>query len=337
MNPVMFNPEFLQLLRCPISGSELACVESLTNIPEHIKANADCYLVSANGKHSYPVVNGIPRFVGQSNYADNFGRQWNLFSKTQLDSHSGHPISASRFWKATGWRPDEIKGKWVLDIGCGAGRFAEIALEAGARVIALDYSSAVDACKANLSRYPELYPVQADIYALPFIRGGFTHVYSLGVLQHTPDAARAFAAIPPLLVPRGKLCTDFYWKRLRTILHAKYLVRPFTRKMDNEKLLAWLQKNVPAMLATSRMLGSIPLLGIVLKRLIPVADYTGRYPLDEAQLQEWALLDTYDMLAPEYDNPQSVDTVTRWFKEHGFTNIEIFHEGHLVGRGVKGA
>ena len=37
------------------------------------------------------------------------------------------------------------EGKWVLDAGCGMGRFAEIALKIGAQVVALDYSNAVDA------------------------------------------------------------------------------------------------------------------------------------------------------------------------------------------------
>ena len=37
----------------------------------------------------------------------------------------------------------EIKNKLILDVGCGAGRFAEIALKAGANLIAIDYSFAV--------------------------------------------------------------------------------------------------------------------------------------------------------------------------------------------------
>ena len=320
------------MLRCPTSGLPLSYIGNSINGETN---NAEGTLVSEDGKYSYPVINGIPRFVDNSNYAENFGKQWNLFKKTQLDSHSGHPISANRFWNATGWEPAEIRGKWVLDIGCGAGRFAEIALEAGARVIALDYSNAVDACKENLSKFSELYPVQGDIYSLPLVPEAFSHVYSLGVLQHTPQVESAFKSLPPLLIPGGKLCTDYYWKRFRTMLHAKYLVRPVTKRMDNEKLLKRLQKWAPVMLAISRGLGKVPLLGVVLKRLVPVADYTGRYPLSEKQLREWALLDTFDMLAPEFDNPQSMRTVTRWFRTNGFSNIEVFQEGHLVGRGIR--
>jgi len=325
------NPDFLKLLICPKSGQALHYEEDVFS-PLEVKGN---FLISANGENYYPVINSIPRFVDSDNYADNFGKQWNKFRQTQLDSYSGLPITANRFWKATGWTPDDIKDKWVLDVGCGAGRFAEIALQAGANVIALDYSSAIDACQSNLAQYPNLYPVQGDIYHLPFKTSTFGYVYSLGVLQHTPDVANAFKALPPLVCPEGKLCVDYYWKRIRTILHAKYLVRPITKRMNNDYLLGFLEKNIASMLKTSQVIGSLPLLGKIFKRIIPVADYTGRYPLSEKQLLEWALLDTFDMLAPEYDNPQSASTAKQWFEEAGFADIEIFQEGHLVARGKK--
>jgi hypothetical protein len=76
-------------------------------------------------------------------------------------------------------------------------------------------------------------------------------------------------------------------------------------------------------------------MGRTLKRLIPVADYTGIYPLSDQQLREWALLDTFDMLAPEYDNPQTSQKVREWLKSARLVDIEVLHEGHLVGRGRK--
>jgi len=191
--------ELLERLRCPKTGQRLT-LETQEPIADAIENG---WLVSVDGQHRYPIRNGIPRFVPEANYADNFGMQWNHFRQTQLDSHSGHPISANRFWNATGWRPEDIAGQWVLDAGCGAGRFAEVALDAGANMVALDYSSAVDACYANLKHHPNLHVVQGDIYALPFERASFPFVYSLGVLQHTPDVAKAFAALPPLVAGGG--------------------------------------------------------------------------------------------------------------------------------------
>lgn len=323
--------ELLELLRCPKTGQRLT-LETDFNTSQEIKAG---WLVSEDGLSRYPVHNGIPRFVPESNYADNFGMQWNHFRQTQLDSHSGVPISSDRFWLATNWSPDDLKDQWVLDVGCGAGRFAEVALLAGAKLVALDYSSAVDACYANLKHHPNLHVVQGDIYALPFVQGAFPFVYSLGVLQHTPDVAKAFAALPPMVRAGGQLCVDYYWKRFRTMLHTKYLLRPFTKRMSQPKLFSMLQRWVPGLLVVSQKLGRVPLLGRVLRRLVPVADYTDDYPLTDQQLKEWALLDTFDMLAPAYDNPQTVTTVRRWFEEAKFVNIQVGHWAHLGARGTK--
>lgn len=323
--------ELLDILRCPQTGQRLV-LESPEYSDEQIRSG---YLVTEDGQHRYQVREFIPRFVPESNYADNFGMQWNKFRQTQLDSYSGHPISANRFWKATGWKPEDIAGKWVLDVGCGAGRFAEVALQAGAKVVALDYSRAVDACFANLRHHPNLHVVQGDIYALPFLKASFPFVYSLGVLQHTPDVAHAFAALPKMVAEGGWLCADFYWKRLRTLLHSKYFFRPITKRMPQQKLFHILEKAVPTLLKASQLTGGIPFAGRILKRLIPVADYTGVYPLNERQLREWALLDTYDMLGPQYDSPQSAATIRQWMLATGFDRIEVFQANLLVVRGRK--
>ena len=42
-----------------------------------------------------PINNYIPRFC-KDDYCDSFGMQWNIFSKTQLDSHSKTTISRDR-------------------------------------------------------------------------------------------------------------------------------------------------------------------------------------------------------------------------------------------------
>lgn len=203
--------ELIQHLRCPQTGKRLVW-EGATGAANDSEL-LEGWLVTEDGHNRYPVRSGIPRFVPESNYADNFGMQWNHFAKTQLDSHSGHSISADRFWEATGWNPAEMNGKWVLDVGCGSGRFAEVALSSGAQVVALDYSSAVDACYTNLQHHPNLHVIQGDIYSLPFAPNSFSFVYSLGVLQHTPDVAKAFASLPPI-VRGGGICALTITKNL---------------------------------------------------------------------------------------------------------------------------
>jgi len=157
----------LSRLCCPACNDDLNLSETQAANGEVQKGQLSC----TGCGQIHPIINFVPRFVSAENYADTFGLQWNRFRQTQLDSHSGLPISRERFFRQTGWASDDLSDKVVLDVGCGAGRFAEIALSYGAIVVGLDYSSAVDACWQNLGEHRNMHVIQADIYALPFRPG----------------------------------------------------------------------------------------------------------------------------------------------------------------------
>jgi SAM-dependent methyltransferase len=226
-----------------------------------------------------------------------------------------------------------MKNVWVLDISCGSGRFAEITLSTGEQVVALDYSSAVEAWYANL--HPNLHVVQGDIYELPFVPNSFTLVYSLGVLQHTPDVAKAFAALPPMVQEGWQLYVDYYEKSFKSRLFPKYWLMHLTKLMDKQRLFSLVQRAVAVLLSISRILGRIPLAGKLLRRTIPVANYEGILPLTETQLLEWAILDTFDWLSPAYENPQIATTSRHLEKQAGLRDIEVLKAGHLVTRARK--
>ncbi len=177
------NRALLEMLCCPTCRQDLALHASEEVDGDVVSGE----LVCGGCASRYPVLRSVPRFVPGDNYARSFGYQWNRFRQTQLDSTVGQPISRQRFLRESGWRPEDLEGKLVLDVGCGAGRFAEVALGLGARLVAVDYSDAVDACQDNLGPRPDLDVIQADMRALPLRRGRFDFVYCLGVLQHTPD------------------------------------------------------------------------------------------------------------------------------------------------------
>lgn len=320
------KPELLTWLACPNCRGALAARPN-GDAAERLDCQA-CLAV-------FPVIGGVPRFVPAENYAGNFGLQWNRFRRTQLDSYSGVPISRERFFRQTGWAPEALNGTRVLDIGCGAGRFAEVALECGATVVALDYSSAVDACWANLRQHPALHVVQGDIYHLPFKPAQFDFVYCLGVLQHTPDVEAAFRALPVQVAPRGRLAVDVYPQLRLNLIWPKYWLRPLTRRLPPAKLLPFVERLVTVLWPLSLAVGRIPRVGRKLRYAIPVVNFEGVYPLSPRQLREWAVLDTFDMLAPSHDHPQSALTLERWFCEAGLSEIEVFRSGFLIGRGRK--
>ena len=77
----------------------------------------------------------------------------------------------------------------------------------------------------------------------------------------------------------------------------------------------------------------VPAVGRRLRHALPIANYDRLLPLTPAQLREWAVLDTFDMLAPTHDHPQRVETLRAWFDRAGLVDAEVFRDGLVIGRG----
>jgi 2-polyprenyl-3-methyl-5-hydroxy-6-metoxy-1,4-benzoquinol methylase len=321
----------ISLLCCPRCRGPLSVSESEDNDGEIESGRLECFGCRSN----YAIVRSIPRFVPSDNYADSFGFQWKRFQQTQLDSYTGTTISRDRFLGQTRWEPKSLEGALVLDAGCGAGRFAEVALSLGAQVVAIDYSEAVDACWQNLRSHPNLHTLQADIYRLPFKQGSFDFIYSFGVLQHTPDPHQALLALPELLKPGARLAVDIYLRNWARLSHGKFWMRPITSRLPHATLFKAIERSVPFLLPISRVVARVPGMGILLRRFVPVANYEGIQPLNEQQLYEWAVLDTFDWLSPTFDKPQTPQTLLSWLLEAGLVDVEVAKVAHLVGRGRK--
>ena len=270
----------------------------------------------------FPLLGGIPRFCEVDNYTSSFGRQWNKFRATQIDREgvAGEP-SKARFFAETDWKPAELDGLDLLEVGSGAGRFSRVVLEhTRANLYSVDYSTAVEAnLRNNGAIAPERFHLsQASIYELPFPNSRFDRVFCLGVLQHTPNFEESVKALVHKAKPGGEIVVDFYPIRgVWTKLHAKYLLRPVTRRMSQERLLGLIDRHADKLIAASSMLQRSRL--GALRRFLPVADIEGTMPagLSAEQLREWVVLDTFDMFSPAYDNPQRVQDVAGMFERAG--------------------
>lgn len=324
------NLDVVRLLNCVDCGADLR-VETTVESNGRIQTGT-LHCVRCGGQWS--IVNFVPRFVPADNYAANFGLQWNRFAKTQLDSHSGVPISRERFFHSMGVSPEELRGKLVLDLGCGSGRFAEVALSAGAHVIAVDYSGAVDACWKNLGHNATIDVMQGDVYALPFKRESFDYVYCLGVLQNTPDPRKAFFALSQQLKPGGRISIEIYPRLPFIFLWPKYWLRPLTRRMKPERLLKLLERVVPWLLPVSDAISKIPFIGRKLRYVVPVMNHRLSLPqLSEDQIREWAILDTFDMFGPAYDHTETEDGLRGWLQSAHLTDVETLSRGWVIARG----
>ena len=295
------SADLLALLCCPVCRGPLAKGESGYDCPA-------C-------PRTFPEVRGLVRFVDQTNYADSFGYQWRKFQKTQLD-HSGRNLSEQDFIRKVGLHPEDLKGKLVLDVGCGMGRFAEVATRWGARVIGVDLSVAAEVAAKNLADR-EFVAFQADVFSLPFAPESFDCIYSMGVLHHTPDCEKAFKSLPQYLKPGGTIAIWLYsgynkWYRFSD----QY--RKITHRLSPRVLHGFFRVAVPFFYWLDRGLRAVPIVGK------PVAGAVHHvFPVNRHSDPEVRVLDTFDWYSPKYQSKHTYEQVFRWFESCGLEMLSV--------------
>lgn len=305
-------------LACPVCGGGF----ELTVAAEAEGEVRTGTLACAAG-HRYPIRDFIPRFVGEDRYAASFSFEWRIHRRTQLDSanQGGRMQGASRaaFAGRVGFPLETLEGKLVLDAGCGAGRYTEVAAAHGAEVVGVDLSYAVDSARENLKHRPEVHFVQADVFALPFRPETFDVIYSFGVLHHTPDCARAFKQLPPLLKPGGALCVFVYSAYNKAIVYSSACWRALTTRLPRRVVYALSFLAVPLYYVYR-----LPVLGAIGKAVFVIPMWPD---------WRWRVLDTFDWYGARYQSKHTHAEVGRWFREAGLADLEIFgDEVTLMGR-----
>lgn len=284
-----------------------------------------------------PVQRRIPRFVDSRNYAAAFGRQWNTFRRAQLDSFSGQPISRDRLERSLGGSLDVVKGRTVLEAGCGAGRFTEQLLGAGANVFACDMSTAVEANRENCAGSENYFVCQADLLQLPIRQGSFDVVVCLGVIQHTPDPEQTIAQLAAYVTPGGLLVIDHYRYGVEDMTRVRQRLRGVLLRMPSRWALALVRGMVAVLWRVHRMLWRHRHRPWVAKcrarwlRVSPVLDYHDTYgALGQNLLYAWAALDTHDALTDVYKHKRTVEQVARALQVCGLEGIEVSYGGNGV-------
>lgn len=96
---------------------------------------------------------------------------------------------------------NSLKGKRILDMGCGVGRFTQFLQDCGAEVIG------IDSCKEMLKLNTGCKTLCANIYELPFDNKSFDAVLCVWVLQHLnyEDLNNTINEINRVLKDKGKV------------------------------------------------------------------------------------------------------------------------------------
>jgi len=293
----------------------------------------------SSGSKIYPVQAGIPRMVpGSGGYAGAFGEQWNRWPKTQLDSHTGVPISRERLFRCLG--PELIEAMSdgsrcmdVLEAGCGAGRFTEVLLSLPAtRLTSVDLSSAVEANQRNFPQHARHRIVQCDICRPPFGRETFDVVVCLGVIQHTPDPERTIERLFELVRPGGWLVIDHYspsWRHWTKV--TALALRPLVKRLSPAARMKACDAMTAIFLPLHRAVRRVPLAQQALSRISPLLTYYHAHPeLAEHHQREWAILDTHDHLTDWYKHLRTPAQVGETLRQLGASGISSIPGGNGV-------
>jgi SAM-dependent methyltransferase len=257
----------LGLLECPRCAGRFTAEQGL--------------LRCASCEFGVPVRGRIPVFVHQAPDAigrrtqSSFGYEWTHFSDWQPSGQTNFDDYFAEIDART------LAGATVLDAGCGMGRHARFVAAYAERVVALDFSDAIDVAARNLAALSNVACVRADLRAIPFADNCFDFIYSLGVVHHLPDPDAAIRALVAKLRRGGRLRIYVYWSPggwKKVLLSAVAAVRRVTTRMPLTMLraLSWMV-SVALFAAVVAPYRALSRLGIALGSRWPLVVYE-KYP-----------------------------------------------------------
>lgn len=269
----------------------------------------------------------------QSRTISAYSLQWNRFRIVRPEE------DAATFRNRTGLDPSALSGVRVLDAGCGMGRYLRIVGESRAKIVGLDLSGAVEAAKDLTQDFPNVSVIRGDLLRTPFARQTFDHIYSLGVLDHTPDARRAFLELARLLKPGGRIVIWVYAREKPRLERVMDVHRAISRRLPIGVLVAMSRLMSPVGAWKRRMMASpwklVERAGVALNVMT-----IGVSMHPDAEVR---VCDTLDWYAPRYLSRHTVEEVFGWFLEAGLVDVvdlsrsqTFFHEGQGNGINVCG-
>ena len=336
--------ELLEFLRCPLCAEKMRA-ESF----EAEGGDVASGLLHCDCGGSWPIINGIPRIIddpfrehpefartfatrlpegltpsrAHDRTRESFGLQWTTYDVLRPEEDE------ATFGAKTGFRPEQLEGKVVLDAGCGSGRYSAVAARWGAKVISFDLGRAVERARENVKDCGDVHLMQADVFKLPLPPAAFDYIFSIGVLHHTPNTRKAFLRLLPLLKRGGRIAVWLYKKRDALYEAVNMILRGITFRLDHATLARWARIAVPV--GAFKRWAFKRRWTAVLSKLIPTVSTHPDAPI--------RVCDTFDWYSPEFQFHHTDEEVEAWFRGGGLVDIvnlstdqALYHEGQ--GEGV---
>ncbi len=296
----------LDRLACPACGGALTLdgppgADASDPVQEGVLRGRTC-------AHAYPIRAGVPRLLPAGDVpcapdvARAFERQWRHYAslrrvfgkdRAQMAANLTNERMGSRIRGA--WYP----GRWVLDAGCGHGRYLGAFADLGATAVGVDVGEGPRLAGVPLDD-PRIHVVQGDVLRLPFADGSFDLAFCDGVLHHTPDPRRGFHELARVVRPGGAVYVWLYPRegRLREAFFGA--VRAVTTRLPG------------------------PVLRALCFALAPLTAFVRSYSATRFPRATWAECAqvVHDWLAPRLQSHHTFEEVAGWAREEGLAGAE---------------
>ncbi|MBK7433220.1 MAG: class I SAM-dependent methyltransferase [Chitinophagaceae bacterium] len=261
-----------------------------------------------------------------------FGEEWNKFhefSKKTID------LICREYFDII----DESivnKDTYMIDIGCGSGRWSEYFLDKAAFIEAVDPSDAVFAADKLLGKSDKLRITRASINTLPWPDETFDFGMSVGVLHHIPDTRLALEECVKKIKKGGHFYVYIYYKLdnrgilFKSLFYCSDIIRRVVSKMPS-----FLKKGICDILAVVAYMPFILLSRLLkwvglkkLSQMLPLSAYANKsfYVIRN---------DSLDRFGTKLEHRFTKAEIESMMKEAGLTNIRFGNDSafwHAVGQ-----
>jgi len=310
--------EALLILSCPRCKKGLALLEERGVEDEVVDGTLKC---ESCGR-SFPIVNGVPRMIAdladRKDLAESWGFQWAKVAEGRLETDTYYGETETEelasFFNYMGLSAGDLRGKTVLDAGCGCGRLTRALGQYAAQVYGIDIASSIERIHESCKTAQNVHIIQADIVDPPFKDNSFDFVFCKLAVCYTRQPQQTFNRLSKLVKPNGRLFISVPDKAsLAFVVKLKDLLR-ITHRIPRGLLLytSW---------------GFAPLLSL--------AKMIARNPATSVRSNAFFL---FNALHPSFMTRHTLQEVVSWFEGGDFQEITPVTSGmsHLAHvRGTK--
>lgn len=161
-----------------------------------------------------------------------------------------HETVMRRILASADLQPSDLKGKFVLDAGCGTGEKSAYFAIHGAKATGIDLSenslkiARSNAKKFGVEKMCDFRKIDIFDSTKNFKPNSFDHIFSIGVLHHTKNARDGARILSNLVKPGGTLSLGLYHSYGRIYLRAQRAMARFCSSNDYAKGCTYIERHI---------------------------------------------------------------------------------------------